>query len=301
MFSPIFQVIQFIFGALLPLQITFEVIYLSKDWPIPILKTASYTLQQQKERTILQLLLLKFWAVYGTIYFIIPNSPFYFLTRLVPFDSILLTIFQIISLNEILNQFIKFIEEQDKIIALLQNFDNSSKSNFEIFSNIIFTTINLNNKDYIATSFLFGDYTKLLIIYTKTLLLPSTNYIENTFQYMTKGITIVKNFIQKEQNEYRGNHQNFQWKRENTESTSYETRQETNTKTEDSSSTGFSTSETAYSSMNRFWDAFKREYKKASSNQTTQNRNTPPTQGSSSKSSKNNTPDDYEIIDNVVD
>lgn len=309
------QTIQFVFGALLPLQITFEVIHLSKDWPFPMLKTASYTLQQQVEKTSLQLLLLKYWAIYGLVYLIIPNSPFYFIFKFVPFNSIILTVLQLIGFSEIVRQFIKFIEEQDKIIALLQNWDDSSKTKFEILSNMIFTTINLNNKDYIATSFLFGDYSKILIIYTKTLLLPETDYINAAFENIENSITFVKRYIQKEAQEYyfktRPNtYRGFKWENNPSENnfqssnTSYE--RENESERSNNTTPPPSAGQTAYENVTRFWNSFKTEYGKASAN--SKNKSSSASTGinsnESSRSSshrKNPSPDDYEIIDNDLD
>ncbi|CAL9732101.1 autophagy-related protein 40 [Monosporozyma unispora] len=314
------RIIQFIFGALLPLQITFEVIHLSKDWPFPMLKTASYALQQQVEKVSLQMLLLKYWALYGLVYLIIPNSPFYFLCNFVPFDSIILTVLQLIAFSEIVRQYIRFIEEQDKIIALLQNLDGESKTKFQILSNIIFTTININNKDYIATSFLFGDYSKMLIMYVRTLLFPETDYINISFRYIEKGITTVKKYLQKEaQENYFKTHHNdykgFKWESkpneftftaENTteeggDSTEREDSTESN-KTSSSSPPPPSAGQTAFESVNRFWNSFKTEYSKASS-RNHGNFTGSESNGSSGSSTnrKNPTPDDYEIIDNDLD
>lgn len=311
----IFQTIQFVFGALLPLQITFEVIHLSKDWPFPMLKTASYTLQQQVERTSLQMLLLKYWAIYGLVYLIIPHSPFYFIFKFLPFDSIILTVLQLIGFSEIVRQFIRFIEEQDKIIALLQNWDDSSKTKFEILSNIIFTTINLNNKDYIATSFLFGDYSILLIRYTRTLLLPETDYINIAFEYIENSITFVKRYIQKEAQEYyskshRNTYRGFKWeskpKEKNFNSNNTNEEKEKESERSNNTTPPPSAGQTAYESVTRFWNSFKTEYGKASSNSKskTSSASTGIYSNESSRSSsnrKNPSPDDYEIIDNDLD
>lgn len=320
MLSAISRSLQFVFGALLPIQITLEVIYLSKDWPIPMLETASYTLQQQREKLSLQLLLLKYWTIYGLIYLVLPNSPFYFIFHFVPFESIVLSVLQLISLNEILNQFSKFIEEQDKIIAFLQNLDDPTKSKFSILSNIIFTTINLNNKEYIATTFLFGDYTKLLITYARTVLLPKTNYINIVFDSIIQVITIVKLYIQREQQNYE-KFNKYKWDNTRTRSDSYRYNENSNTSKDDWANMNANNDEatsgkTFQETLNRFWTAFKQEYNRTTASSQTQTNNSPsPSQTSSSAttsgtqfneqqtygSRKNATPDDYEIIDNDLD
>lgn len=320
MLSAISRSLQFVFGALLPIQITLEVIYLSKDWPIPMLETASYTLQQQREKLSLQLLLLKYWTIYGLVYLVLPNSPFYFIFHFVPFESIILSILQLISLNEILNQFSKFIEEQDKIIALLQNLDDPTKSKFSILSNIIFTTINLNNKEYIATTFLFGDYTKLLITYARTVLLPKTNYINIVFDSIIQVITIVKLYIQREQQNYE-KFNKYKWDNTRAKSDSHRYNENSNTSKDDwanmnANSDKTTSGETFHETLNRFWTAFKQEYNKTTASSQTQTNNSPPPSQTSPSattsgtqfneqqtysSRKNATPDDYEIIDNDLD
>lgn len=316
MLSIISRSLQFVFGALLPIQITLEVIYLSKDWPIPMLETASYALQQQREKLSLQILLLKYWTIYGLVYLILPNSPLYFIFHFVPFESIILSILQLISLNEILKQFTKFIEEQDKIIAFLQNLDGSSKNKFSILSNIIFTTINLNNKEYIATNFLFGDYTRLLIMYTRTLKLPQTNYIDSVFDSIIQAITIVKLYIQREQENYE-KFNRYKWDNTNAGGENHRYNENTNTSKDDwehvNTSNNQSThSETFHEVLNRFCTAFKQEYNRTSARAQTQPGN-PQSPSSSTTSSaqfteeqtyssrKNTTSDDYEIIDNDLD
>lgn len=320
MLSAISRSLQFVFGALLPIQITLEVIYLSKDWPIPMLETASYTLQQQREKLSLQLLLLKYWTIYGLVYLVLPNSPFYFIFHFVPFESIILSILQLISLNEILNQFSKFIEEQDKIIALLQNLDDPTKSKFSILSNIIFTTINLNNKEYIATTFLFGDYTKLLITYARTVLLPKTNYINIVFDSIIQVITIVKLYIQREQQNYE-KFNKYKWDNTRAKSDSHRYNENSNTSKDDwanmnANSDKTTSGETFHETLNRFWTAFKQEYNRTTASSQTQTNNSPPPSQTSPSattsgtqfneqqtysSRKNATPDDYEIIDNDLD
>lgn len=318
MLSIIARSVQFVFGVILPIQITLEVIYLSKDWPIPMLETASYTLQQQKEKLSLQLLLLKYWTIYGLIYLVLPNSPFYFIFHFVPFESIILSILQLISLNEILKQFIKFIEEQDKIIALLQNLDDPSKSKFSILSNIIFTTINLNNKEYIATTFLFGDYTKLLISCTRTLPLPKTKYINIVFDSIIQVITIAKVYLQREQQNYK-KFNNYKWDNTNTRSDSYRYNENNNASKDECTDANanddtFTSGETFQETFSRFWTAFKQEYNRTTARSQTQTNSPPPSSSSSKTTSstkfneqqtysnrKNTTPDDYEIIDNDLD
>lgn len=281
MFNLIFKIITFVTNVLVPLHITFETIHLSKDWPSPLLQTATHALQQQKKRSSLQLLLLKYWCIFTFIYFVVPQSPLYFIFDIVPFNNLFSVIVGCIVTSEIIKNFLKFIEEQDKIIGLLQKMDKS-KDNFEMVYNFIFTTINFNNKEYMATTFLFGNLTKLLIIYTKDIIFPNTNYINLIFDKLIFGFIYIKDEIIKETE---WDHNKFKFTKPDMGSQKAGNINPDNSNT----STKFSTSN--FSSQDgffsRFTKSFSDEFKKEINK---------PKHSTQTNSNKEHTPEEFEII-----
>ncbi|CCK68831.1 Atg40p KNAG_0B03900 [Huiozyma naganishii CBS 8797] len=200
MLGLLWKPLQFITCVLVPLQITVETISLSKDWPFPILKTASYALQQQTEKLALHMMLLKYWSLYGIVYLILPNSPFYFVLDILPFLPLILTVCGVLAMRELVEQFIRFIQEQDKIISVMQNLNDPKASTFEMLSNLYYTTINLNNQELITTTFFFGDLTKLLLSLSKAIPFPSTTYLNQWFANIEWISNAVKMYFKEQQN-----------------------------------------------------------------------------------------------------
>lgn len=239
-------------NVLAPLLITFETIHLSRDWPSPILQTASYALQQQKEKANLQLLLLKYWSIFAFIWLVLPYSPIYFIFDIIPFYNIVSFGVGCVLTEEISQGFVKFIEEQDKIIGLLQKMDKST-GNFEKVYNVILTTVNFNNNRYMATTFLFGKITEHFISPAKEISLH-TNYINSIFDNIILGITYIRNELF---DHIRVGHDNLKKSNMGTQQTASES-----TKPEPKASNSPPNYTANESFFNRFSKSFNREFQK---------------------------------------
>ena len=208
MFGVVFQSLSFVTGVVIPLQLTLETLHMSRDSTdmVSILKTSMFL----KENHMMNALLLKYWALYVTLFIAIPMTPLLLIYEAIPLAPVLLILVSIVLTRELLTQFVKFVNEQKKFttnfLQFLDNIKDSKRSKFEEFAKLYQNgIINYYNMKYnldlmdknISDNFLFGQYTDAVISLTKRYasVRPNTEYIQFTFDVVIHYIVVIRDEI----------------------------------------------------------------------------------------------------------
>ncbi|CAB4252334.1 similar to Saccharomyces cerevisiae YOR152C Putative protein of unknown function [Maudiozyma barnettii] len=205
------SILSSIVSIIIPLHVTLETVYLSKDSNAmsSFVKSTSM-LQPQTEQAELTTLLLKYWALHGIIYLLIPQTPLQFLVGILPFSGLIIFIYNILATVELLAKFTTFINEQQQFLSNFLKFINSmndpKKSKLEQFTRLYQSSFtNYYNQKYhtdirdqnLVDSFLFGTYTDSVIALCKRYakIAPQTNIIPTCFDFIIVNIINFKNFV----------------------------------------------------------------------------------------------------------
>ena len=208
MFGVVFQSLSFVTGVVIPLQLTLETLHMSKDSTdmVSILKTSMFL----RENHMMNALLLKYWALYVTLFIAIPMTPLLLLYEAIPLAPVLLILVSVVLTRELLTQFVKFVNEQKKFttnfLQFLDNVRDSKRSKFEEFARLYQNgMINYYNMKYnldlmdknISDNFLFGQYTDAVISLTKRYasVRPNTEYIQLCFDVVIHYIVVIRDEI----------------------------------------------------------------------------------------------------------
>ena len=211
--SEIFSsVLSSIVSVIIPLHVTLETVYLSKDSnAMSSFVKSSSMLQPQTEQNELTTLLLKYWALHGVIYLLIPQTPLKTVIDIIPFSGFILFVYNCLATIELLGKFTKFIIEQQQFltnfIKFIESFKDPKKSKLEQFTKLYQSSFtNYYNQKYhtdirdqnLVDSFLFGNYTDSVIALCKRYggLLPMTNIIPTCFDFIVMNIINLKNSVQ---------------------------------------------------------------------------------------------------------
>lgn len=202
------NMVTLILTVFIPLHITLETTYLSKDAnAVSSFVQSSSMLQQQTQQGELTSLLLKYWSLFALIYIIIPQTPLNILLNIIPLKDFLLTAFNLLSTTELLIKFAKFIEEQKQFLSgflkFLNNMNDPNKSKLEEFTKLYQSSFtNYYNEKYhtdirdknVVESYLFGAYTDSVVALTKRYagMIPSTNIIQTCFDFIVLNIINMK-------------------------------------------------------------------------------------------------------------
>ena len=206
------SILSSIISVMIPLHVTLETVYLSKDSnAMSSFVKSSSMLQPQTEQNELTTLLLKYWALHGVIYLLIPQTPVKTIIDIIPFSSFILFVYNCLATMELLGKFTKFIIEQQQFltnfIKFIESFKDPKKSKLEQFSKLYQSSFtNYYNQKYhtdirdqnLVDSFLFGNYTDSVIALCKRYgnLVPMTNVIPTCFDFIVMNIINLKNSIQ---------------------------------------------------------------------------------------------------------
>ncbi|SMN18418.1 similar to Saccharomyces cerevisiae YOR152C Putative protein of unknown function [Maudiozyma saulgeensis] len=211
MFEVISSVLSSIVSIIIPLHVTLETVYLSKDSNAmsSFVKSTSM-LQPQTEQGELTTLLLKYWALHAILYLLIPQTPIQFLVGILPFSEFIIFIYNILATVELLAKFTIFINEQQQFLSnflkFVNNINDPKKSKLEQFTRLYQSSFtNYYNQKYhtdirdqnLVDSFLFGTYTDSVIALCKRYakFAPQTKIIPTYFDFIVVNIINFKNFV----------------------------------------------------------------------------------------------------------
>ncbi|KAG0669033.1 hypothetical protein C6P45_004173 [Maudiozyma exigua] len=206
------SVLSLIVSVILPLHVTLETVYLSKDSnAMSSFVKSSSMLQPQTEQNELTTLLLKYWALHGVMYLLIPHTPLKTIIDIIPLSGFILFVYNCLATIELLGKFTKFIIEQQQFLTnflkFIESFKDPKKSKLEQFTKLYQSSFtNYYNQKYhtdirdqnLVDSFLFGNYTDSVIALCKRYgnLVPMTNIIPTCFDFIVMNIINLKNSIQ---------------------------------------------------------------------------------------------------------
>lgn len=212
MFRVIINSLSYIVSVIIPLHLTLETVFLSKDSnEMSTFLKSTAMLQQQTAQSAITNLLLKYWTLYGLIYLLVPQTPLQIVINIIPLKSLILLGCNTLATMELLSEFIHFINEQKQFVTsflkFMNNINDPKKSKFEQFTKLYQSSYtNYYNKKYgkdvrdptLLDSFLFGAYTDSVVAVTKRFqyFFPKTNTIQSNFDFIILNILNFKNFIE---------------------------------------------------------------------------------------------------------